>query len=179
MRHQKKLAYEKVLFEIGLKKSLITSSGTRGIVHREFESTGEIPNSAVDILEKKYIIRKEERAGAQWYELTHDRLIKPINNSNKKWQYQRMKSKRSSQIKVIIPVAVSIIIVASLFVFHIFDQLVFAATAITKAAGITKAAATAITKAAGITKAAATAITKAAGITKAGSNSNYKIKSSR
>ena len=160
-------------------KKLITSSGTRGIIHREFESTGQIPNSVVDILEKKYIIRKEERSGAKWYELTHDRLIQPINNSNKKWQYQRMKSKRSSQIKVIIPVAVSIIIVASLFVFHIFNQLVLQQQQLQKQQALQKQQQQQLQKAAGITKAAATAITKAAGITKAGSNSNYKIKSSR
>ena len=33
-------------------------------------------------MENRYLIRKEERAGAQWYELTHDRLIGPIKDSN-------------------------------------------------------------------------------------------------
>lgn len=67
-------------------ENLITSSGTRGTVHRGLDSTGGIPNTAVDLLEKKYLIRKEERSGAQWYELTHDRFIKPILDSNKEWK---------------------------------------------------------------------------------------------
>jgi hypothetical protein len=67
-------------------ENLITSSGTRGTVHRGPESTGRIPNTAVDILEKKYLIRKEERSGALWYELAHDRFIKPILDSNKQWK---------------------------------------------------------------------------------------------
>jgi hypothetical protein len=64
-------------------EKLITSSGTRSIVRRDLEATAGLPNKAVDILEDKYIIRKEERSGVQWYELTHDRLIKPITDSNK------------------------------------------------------------------------------------------------
>ena len=65
--------------------TLITSSGTRGIVHRDADSTAGMSNSAVDILEHKYLIRREWRAGATWYELTHDRLIEPIKDSNKEW----------------------------------------------------------------------------------------------
>jgi len=76
-----------------VEEKLITSSETRGIVHREVKSTGGIPNTAVDILEKKYLIRKEERSGAQWYELTHDRFIKPILDSNKEWKDRLEKEK--------------------------------------------------------------------------------------
>lgn len=68
-------------------EKLITSSDTRSSVHREFKSTGGISNTVVDILEKRYIIRKEERAGAKWYELTHDRFIKPIKDSNSVWKH--------------------------------------------------------------------------------------------
>lgn len=62
---------------------LITPSGTRGTVFREEEQTGGIPNSLVDTLESEHLIRAEVRAGARWYELTHDRLIKPIQEANK------------------------------------------------------------------------------------------------
>ena len=81
-------------------ENLITSSGTRGIIHKGLESTGGIPNTAVDILEKKYLIRKEERAGAQWYELTHDRLIKPVLDSNKQWKDEREKEREKTFAKL-------------------------------------------------------------------------------
>ncbi len=61
---------------------LITSMGTRGMMYRAPESTGGIPNAAIDVLESKHLIRAEWRAGARWYELTHDRFIKPIQDSN-------------------------------------------------------------------------------------------------
>ena len=41
-------------------------------------------NKVVDVLQNKYLIRAEERAGSKWFELTHDRLINPIKDSNKK-----------------------------------------------------------------------------------------------
>jgi hypothetical protein len=74
-------------------ENLITSSGTRGMVHRGFKSTGGINNTAVDILEKKHLIRKEDHSGAQWYELTHDRFIKPILDSNDKRRKEREKAR--------------------------------------------------------------------------------------
>jgi YVTN family beta-propeller protein len=92
-------------------EKLITSSGTRGIVHRGIESTGGISNRIVNILEKKYIIRKEERSGAQWYELTHDRLIGPIKDSNRAWKYEREKKARKIRtVKLIIPVIAAAIV---------------------------------------------------------------------
>src|SRR6266571_7462828 len=70
-------------------KWLITSTGTRGIVHRGPQSTEGIPNKALDILEARHLINSEWRAGARWYELTHDRLIDPIRASNERWNKQR------------------------------------------------------------------------------------------
>jgi hypothetical protein len=72
-----------------IEKTLITSSGTRSIVHHEQKSTGKMPNEVVDVLEAKYLIRADRRSGARWYELTHDRLIEPIKNSNKKYYSER------------------------------------------------------------------------------------------
>lgn len=66
-------------------KTLITPMGTRSTVFRGEETTGSIPNTAVDFLESRHIIRAEFRAGARWYELTHDRLVEPILASNQKW----------------------------------------------------------------------------------------------
>ena len=97
-------------------EKLITSSGTRGIVHRGANSTGGIANYVVDILEKRYLIRKEERSGSRWYELTHDRLIIPIKKSNDSWNHERAlkKSKRVFKAKIILP-AIGAGVVLTLF----------------------------------------------------------------
>jgi hypothetical protein len=68
---------------------LITSGGTRSMIHEGAESTGGIPNNVVVILESMRLIRGEQRFGARWYELTHDRLIDPIKNSNKVWRVKQ------------------------------------------------------------------------------------------
>jgi tetratricopeptide (TPR) repeat protein len=65
---------------------LITPVGTRGTVYSGEKETGGIPNAAVVVLENLHLIRGEERAGARWYELTHDRFIEPIQESNKTWR---------------------------------------------------------------------------------------------
>lgn len=76
---------------------LITPAGTRGIVYMGATSTAGIPNAAVEVLENEHIVRAEPRAGAKWYELTHDRFIEPIRNSNQAWDQQRQReiSRRS------------------------------------------------------------------------------------
>jgi hypothetical protein len=65
---------------------LITSSGTRALVHRAAESTAGMPNNVIDYLERNYLVRAEWRAGAKWYELTHDRMIMTIKSSNNVWR---------------------------------------------------------------------------------------------
>ena len=70
-------------------KSLITPAETRGTVYKGGKETGGIANEAVEVLENFHIIRGEWRAGASWYELTHDRFIEPILDSNRKWWAER------------------------------------------------------------------------------------------
>jgi Novel STAND NTPase 1 len=65
-----------------VEQSLITPGGTRGTVYRAASATAELPNEAVDELERCRLVRAEWRAGARWYELTHDRLIGPVQSSN-------------------------------------------------------------------------------------------------
>ncbi len=65
---------------------LITPVGTRGTVHRGPETTGGLPNEAVERLEDEHLIRGELRAGLRWYELNHDRFIEAIQRSNRKWR---------------------------------------------------------------------------------------------
>jgi WD40 repeat protein len=68
---------------------LITPAGTRGTVFRGEDETRGIPNKAVEMLQDLHLIRGEWRAGARWYELTHDCFIEPIQESNKKWLSER------------------------------------------------------------------------------------------
>ncbi len=74
---------------------LITPVDTRGTVYRGDKTTGGIPNAAVDVLENLHVVRGEWRAGARWYELTHDRLIEPIRESNRKWLAERWEAEQA------------------------------------------------------------------------------------
>ncbi|HVF49676.1 MAG TPA: WD40 repeat domain-containing protein [Pyrinomonadaceae bacterium] len=65
---------------------LITSGGTRGTVYMQEETTGGLANTVVKLFENLHLIRAEMRGGAPWYELTHDRFIGPIRQSNRKWR---------------------------------------------------------------------------------------------
>ena len=76
---------------------LITTMGTRGMVYRDQESTGGIPNAAIEVLESVHLIRAEWRAGARWYELTHDRFIEPIQSSNKVFNDERAEKERAEK----------------------------------------------------------------------------------
>jgi hypothetical protein len=67
-------------------QEVITPAGTRGLVYRGARKTGSIPNSQVNLLEEHHLIRGESRAGARWYELTHDRFIGPIQKANAAWR---------------------------------------------------------------------------------------------
>lgn len=72
---------------------LVTSGGTRGFVDRgRFVQEG-IEDRAVDaviaVWEDERLIRREPRAGAPWFELTHDRFIEPIRRANARWEQGR------------------------------------------------------------------------------------------
>lgn len=68
---------------------LITRMGTRKVVMRERDQTEGLPNEAVDVLDQRHLIRGEIKDGVRWYELTHDRFIDPIRDSNRRWRGTR------------------------------------------------------------------------------------------
>jgi len=70
-------------------RQLITPMRTRGLVWRGEQDTAGLPNAAVDCLEAHLLIHAELRAGAHWYEISHDRLIDPILRSNQEWELSR------------------------------------------------------------------------------------------
>lgn len=69
---------------------LITPSNTRGLVMQGKEKTEGLPNTVIDSLSKQHLIHEETRAGSRWYELTHDRLIEPILESNATWREKQL-----------------------------------------------------------------------------------------
>lgn len=64
---------------------LITPDGNRRAVLREEGKTEGLPNAAIDVLVRERLLKSELRDGRRWYELSHDRLIRPIQNFYKKW----------------------------------------------------------------------------------------------
>lgn len=65
---------------------LITEAGTRGTVYQGEMDTGGIPNRVVEILQARFLLRTELRAGGAWVELIHDRFVAPILQANAHWQ---------------------------------------------------------------------------------------------
>jgi hypothetical protein len=68
-------------------RNLITSAGTRAPVFRDENETSGLKNEAVDELERQSLLRMELRGGARWYELSHDRFVEVIKQSNQKWLF--------------------------------------------------------------------------------------------
>ena len=69
--------------------SLITGAGMRGIALATSDETAQLPQSALEVFLAQRLVRKESRGGSEWYELTHDRFIEPIQRSNRAWFEQR------------------------------------------------------------------------------------------
>ncbi len=66
-------------------RELITEAGTRSIVYQSATDTGGVPNAIVRLLQDRFLLRAELRAGGTWLELTHDRLVEPIRADNTAW----------------------------------------------------------------------------------------------
>lgn len=65
-----------------IEEQLITAADTRGMVIQGDETTAGMPGSVLRELEAIHLVRGEWRHGARWFELTHDRFIRPIQESN-------------------------------------------------------------------------------------------------
>jgi WD40 repeat protein len=78
-------------------EAFITPLDTRGTVYWTPSATAGMPADAVDEMDGRHLIRAELRAGARWYELTHDRLIGPVRASNRKRRAERAARRRRRQ----------------------------------------------------------------------------------
>ena len=66
-------------------RHLITAEGIRSQVLKGSKITEGMPNIVLRLLENTHLIRGETRAGKTWYELSHDRLVKPVRQDNTEW----------------------------------------------------------------------------------------------
>jgi tetratricopeptide (TPR) repeat protein len=66
-------------------EKLIRLGKVRGSVLREHGLSGNLANELIEMLIKSHLVRPEQRAGATWYELAHDRLIEPVLRDNEIW----------------------------------------------------------------------------------------------
>jgi hypothetical protein len=94
-----------------VREQLITPGGTRSTVYRGRESTAGLPNAALTALENKRLVRAEQRANALWYELTHDRLIGPIRQSNAAFAAARAR-RRLRRVAVSLGAVVALLLAA-------------------------------------------------------------------
>lgn len=66
-------------------RQLITEQGIRGQVLMEPDRSRGLSNAAIRMLVDAHLVRADERRGATWYELAHDRLIEPLRSNNATW----------------------------------------------------------------------------------------------
>ena len=78
-------------------QKLITREGKRNMILRERDTTAGLSNLVVEELENQHVIRVEMRGGEPWYELSHDRFIPPIRESNRRFLLQQPLSKRKAE----------------------------------------------------------------------------------
>ena len=67
-------------------EQLITEQGIRGQVLQAPQNSRGLDNDIIWQLVNTHLVRAEKRRGVTWFELAHDRLIKPIYKNNLTWQ---------------------------------------------------------------------------------------------
>ncbi len=70
--------------------ALIAAAGIRGQVLKGPEESEGLGNEIIAELLDTHLVRAEQRAGATWYELAHDRLIEPVRQNNAAWRDQHL-----------------------------------------------------------------------------------------
>ena len=68
-----------------IQENLIDVRGIRIPIRQEPNTTKGLDNRCIESLYAAYLVRKERRLNATYYELAHDRLIQPVLRENKDW----------------------------------------------------------------------------------------------
>jgi tetratricopeptide (TPR) repeat protein len=92
-------------------EKLITRAKIRGQVLREAGQSGDLDNRLIERLIDAHLVRGEQRAGATWYELSHDRLVEPVLAANESWlevhlslfQQRALKWEREGEPESLVP----------------------------------------------------------------------------
>jgi WD40 repeat protein len=67
-------------------EQLITEQGIRGQVLKSAGASEGLNNAAIQQLIDAHLVRGEQRRGATWFELAHDRLVEPVRQDNATWR---------------------------------------------------------------------------------------------
>ena len=73
-----------------IQENLIDPSGIRIPIRQGVQTTEGLENQVIEKLYNAYLVRKERRLNATWYELAHDRLVQPILRDNREWFDQNL-----------------------------------------------------------------------------------------
>ncbi len=71
-------------------RQLITEQGFRNQVLQGPSSSARAGSRAAELLVGAHLVRPENRRGATWYELAHDRLIEPVRSDNGAWREEHL-----------------------------------------------------------------------------------------
>jgi WD40 repeat protein len=71
-------------------RKLITADGIRNMIAQEpGGKSGGLDDALIqDFVKRGDLVREEKRGGATFYEITHDRMVEPIIENNKKWDLE-------------------------------------------------------------------------------------------
>ena len=103
-------------------KTLITSTGTLAVTPRGLDSTAGMINTVLDFLEERSVITGKLRFGTKWYELSHDRLIQPIIESNKEWKQNSQLTKQLKKTKQKFAIISTVVAIAAITVVFLYFQ---------------------------------------------------------
>ena len=73
-----------------VERELITEDGVRGQVMQPKKWERGMEQEALDALVDAHLVRKEVRRDIPWYELTHDRMVAPVRQDNRRWQERNL-----------------------------------------------------------------------------------------
>jgi hypothetical protein len=91
-----KIGVDEAELRMWFAEKLITPAATRGLVYQGVADTGGMSNDIIALLDSMHVVRPEIRGTDSWYELTHDRLVAPIRESNESWFANRHKARESA-----------------------------------------------------------------------------------
>jgi hypothetical protein len=90
----RKVVHETGMHELVLRdwfdQELITERGFRDQTSRGPGDGGKRTNHALQLLTDAHVIRAERRRDVTWYELAHDRLLEPLQTSNRIWRQENL-----------------------------------------------------------------------------------------